>query len=72
MAKKIIMYGNENCKDCVAAKAVLDIERENLHIAYTCRTKSAQNTQKASSHDEAFLNYINEVPAIPLSANSFR
>ena len=26
MAKKIIMYGNENCKDCVEAKKVLDAE----------------------------------------------
>ena len=32
MAKKIIMYGNAACKDCVEAKAVLD--REGIRYGY--------------------------------------
>ncbi len=32
MAKKIIMYGNENCKDCVIAKGVL--EKEGIRYGY--------------------------------------
>jgi len=32
MAKKIIMYGSAACKDCVAAKAVLD--REGIRYGY--------------------------------------
>lgn len=32
MAKKIIMYGNAACKDCMEAKAILD--REGIRYGY--------------------------------------
>ena len=32
MAKKVIMYGNAACKDCVEAKAILD--REGIRYGY--------------------------------------
>lgn len=32
MAKKIIMYGNPACKDCVEAKAILD--KEGIRYGY--------------------------------------
>jgi len=52
MAKKIIMYGNANCKDCVEAKAILD--NEGIRYGYVDVLASLAHLKKFITVRDAY------------------